>query len=300
MSLNRPPSHTPTNISNDAPTYHADTQSTKTLTTKRHVLAEPPLPPPPNYARLTVKNVQISPPQASTEREPTISSLNAQKLIETRTDNDSGLNADVEIADEGQTGVIEIKGEKKLGNNVKIKRKTKYPKFPKKPRSMIHTRSLIDSGDEPDMAAADRIESYYLPPPGHSEKPQYSRSKQPSNIDFDAPGPTGRASSPALIASSPPDVVVTYDGKKVSGASLSAKPFEKSILLQQRGSKAAELIKARPQSVPFKGDLPPLNPDVLFDTKHLQKPTHAGVLSRDLDTPLPPPSGSTKLTRIKL
>lgn len=259
-----------------------------------------------------VKNVEISPMHVSPVRDPDHSEIDLKSLMnKTKSPIKNEIKPDIDP--EGQIGVIEIKGEEKIEKKETLShtnppRRKKYIKVFKKTKTqnadkIIHTRSLLQSDFEPETAAADRVESYYLPPAGQSHKPKTSSPKQPSNIDFEtvtASRSSAASSSPKLSGgSSPPDVLVTYDGKRVSGASLTTRPFQKSTLLSQRGSKAAELIKARPQFVPFKGELPPLNPDVLFDTKHVQRDSNVGVLSRDLDTPLPPPSGSTKLTRIR-
>ncbi|KAG5872437.1 hypothetical protein JTB14_029439 [Gonioctena quinquepunctata] len=99
-----------------------------------------------------------------------------------------------------------------------------------------------------------------------------------------------------------PDVVVTYDGKRVSGQSLTAKLSDRSSILDRRISKASAFLTARPQFGQFKGELPPLNIDFINkNAAHLR--SNVGVLSRDLDTPALPaesglPQGSTRLTRV--
>lgn len=168
-----------------------------------------------------------------------------------------------------------------IGTSTHMKSAHKFRKLSK--------RSTRKTNREQEMAASEQVESFYLPPPGSIKTPINPTGKMPSEIDFEAPAPPSRNSSKL---DSPPHVVVTFDGKRVSGASLTAKPFEKSML--ERGSKAAELLKTHPQSVPFQGDLPPLNVNVLFHNPG----THPEVLSRDLDTPLPQ-SGSTKLKRVR-
>ncbi|XP_060530055.1 protein Skeletor, isoforms D/E-like [Cylas formicarius] len=292
---------------------------------------------------LLVKDIEISPIQASTEREPnvpapsyllSISNSSADvlrlplaknsgfkpetiviesgfkpiigKVIENRNDND---RIDLELNPEGQTGIIATKGKKVIPIDSfepifipsPTDKSSKSPKTSKRPlkkhalKIIFRTRRLVDPNFEPGMAASERTDSYYLPPPGHTEKPKIFDPKQPSNIDVASP-------SSMELAASPPDVVVTYDGKKVSGASLTAKIFDKSRLFEQTGSKATEFIKARPQFGPFRGELPPLGSDVLFDGKEpYHRTPKAGVLSRELDTPLPPPPGSssTRLTRVE-
>lgn len=270
------------------------------------------------FQSAVIKSIEISPMQSSTEKEPEMLISHSKPInnkgfdhrsvimemggfkpikIEARTD-----NLQPEVDPEGQSGVIKISNETKFEtlhnpsrlNPVFVATETKVPSL------KIHPRSLVDSDTEPEMAAAERIESYYLPPPGQTEKPK--TAKQPSEIDFEAPSPPVNvktkkvvATSPKLVTSavSPPDTVVTFDGKTVSGASLTAKLFDKPLQLE-RGSKATELLKAHPQSVPFRGDLPPLSPNVLFTGNPVRS---SGVLNRDLDTPLLS-SGSTKLQRV--
>ncbi|RZB40841.1 hypothetical protein BDFB_001741 [Asbolus verrucosus] len=64
-----------------------------------------------------------------------------------------------------------------------------------------------------------------------------------------------------------------------------------------RASKAAELVKARPQFAPFKGELPPLNPDII--NKNVPQLQAHGLINRDLDTPPNTGGGSTKLSLIQ-
>lgn len=293
-------------------------------------------------------NVEISPEQASTEREPEIQTASSLLSIHPSSDenynnyqtpNNHGFKPesivieggfkpiihrefadrldDVEVDSEGEIGVVTIKNEKKyakddlesiyIPTSSSKQSKLKYKKVTKRPlkkeilKIVVRTRSLIDSDIEPEMAAADRVESYYLPPPGQADKPKMTGGKLPSEIDFESPilPQSDDDSSSSKLVASPPDIVVTFDGKRVSGASLTAKPFEKAIVLE-RGSKTIEYLKALPQSVPFRGDLPPLSPNVLFNINHSNPNSHSAVLNRDLDTPLPPPpSGTTKLKRVR-
>nr|XP_023024529.1 protein Skeletor, isoforms D/E-like [Leptinotarsa decemlineata] len=137
-----------------------------------------------------------------------------------------------------------------------------------------HPRSLTASEELQEAAAAERVESYYLPP--LNQKP-IDRVQEPSNIDIELP-------ESSLDIASPPDVVVTYDGKKVSGQSLTAKLSERSSFFDRRISKASAFITGRPQFGQFKGELPPLNIDSI-DKNAPQLQASARVLSRDLDTP---------------
>lgn len=141
--------------------------------------------------------------------------------------------------------------------------------------------------EEPIAEAAEKIESYYLPPP-ETPAPANPIIQQRSNIDLE-----DSDLNPVDLAS-PPDVVVTYDGRRVSGASLTAKISDKSNILNQRASKAAELIKTRPQFVPFKGELPPLNPSAISRNAQIRE---RGIINRDLDTPLAPLTTKLRLVQ---
>ncbi|KAL1494772.1 hypothetical protein ABEB36_010317 [Hypothenemus hampei] len=268
----------------------------------------------PIFAQKPIKHVEISPQQASTEREPNLQNSglstfirqsSEEKSVTYQTPKNKGFDPDsivieggfkpiiakraddridLEIDSEGQSGVIDVKQKKNF---------IRTPIGHEIVKVIIRSRSLIDSDVEPEMAAAEREEVYYLPPPGPiaiSKSPNL-----PSELDFEAPAPPD---TPTVTkdAVSPPDVVVTFDGKRVSGASLTAKPFDKAIVLQ-RGSKATELLRGHPQSVPFRGDLPPLDPNVLFKENSAAAP-NTGVLNRNLDTPLLT-SGTTKLQRVR-
>lgn len=137
-------------------------------------------------------------------------------------------------------------------------------------------RSMDDETltDDEIAEAAERVDSYYLPPPDKKLKLS-SIPQKPSDID------------------TPPGTVVTYDGKKVSSASLTTRIADRSVALESRVSKAAELIRAGPQFVPFKGDLPPLDPK-LMNTDVPQLKARAAI-SRELDAPSVS-SGPTKLS----
>lgn len=249
---------------------------------------------------VTVKNVQISPQQASTERPSTTSSpLEKIKPVENylnlKPAKNTGFHPESVVIEGGFKPIITKTIQKRIDEPEvmqlpknfapvfvpspvdKIKRKQPYiKKFIVK-----HSRSVQD--EEPVAAAAERVESYYLPPLG--KPPQISARSQASNIDLEEPA--------KVDLGSPPDVVVTYDGKRVSGASLTAKIADRSSILDMRASKAAELIKARPQFVPFKGELPPLNPEII--NKNVPQLQSRGVISRDLDAP----RSSTKLSPIR-
>lgn len=151
-------------------------------------------------------------------------------------------------------------------------------------------RNIIENEDELVAEAAERSETYYLPPKGHIP---VNVAKERSNIDIETP-------ESDINIDSPPDVVVTYDGKRVSGQSLTAKISDRPAALDTRFAKASTFIKARPQFVKYSGELPPLNPESLFGGVPRQ---NTGVISRELDTPeLPPtvhaPLSSTKLSRV--
>lgn len=176
----------------------------------------------------------------------------------------------------------------------KIKRlKIRKRPLKKKPyKIIIQTKSLKDSDMEPIAEANERVEAYYLPPTG--QKPVEILARHRSNIDIEAP-----ASSKEL-AGSPPAVVVTFDGRKLSGSSLTIDPFSKSNVVNQRGTKAQEYVKAGPQSVPFKGDLPPLDGSGLAFKNVGEQNRNQRVLHRELESPPPAPeNGKTKLRRVR-
>lgn len=128
--------------------------------------------------------------------------------------------------------------------------------------------------DDEIAEAAERVDSYYLPPPDKELKHSHI-SLKPSDIDIS------------------PGTVVTYDGKKVSTSSLTMKYPDRATASESRVSKAAELIKSSPQFVPFKGDLPPLDPRfVNTDVPQLKS---RGALNRDLDAP----SAPTRLSLVR-
>lgn len=292
-----------------------------------------------------VKHVQISPQQASTEREPEIQTASATNLIDitptfmrpaTNTgfkpssvkmetgfkpiitkeiqDRMDQADEEIEIEDEGETGVIDKDNE----NNYEYKPfhvfepmfiPSPTDKFAKEKNMNVHKRpfnkkhqhflkiiikqprTFNDTQDELVAEAAERAETYYLPPVGQVPKDVV---QEPSNIDIETP-------ESDLNLDSPPDVVVTYDGKRVSGQSLTAKISERPSAFESRISKASTFIRARPQFGKFSGELPPLNPESLFGGTFQSHA--AGVLSRELDTPALPSTGSgtpssTKLTRV--
>lgn len=126
--------------------------------------------------------------------------------------------------------------------------------------------SEVDLDEDEDMAAAERVESYYLPPAKKARPVEHLRKASSSDV--------------------PPDTVITFDGKKVSGHSLTAKVADRTSIFDGRSSKATEFIRTRPQSVPFKGELPPLDHKIDASAPQLQP---KGSLSRQLP--------STKLVR---
>lgn len=290
-----------------------------------------------------VENVEISPLQASTEREPEIQTASMTHVIDNtpifrRPAINTGFkpssikletgfkpiiskelqdrmdqnDEDIDIQDEGETGIIE----KDKENNYEYKPvhdfepmfvpsptdkfvKEKYPKVNKRPNKKVQhfieiiikqPRSFNESQDELEAEAAERSETYYLPPKGQIP---IEFAREPSNIDIETPAID-------LKLDSPPDVVVTYDGKRVSGQSLTAKISERPSAFESRISKASTFLKARPQFGKFSGELPPLNPESLFGGTQRQQ---IGVLNRELDTPVLPSgnnggSSSLKLSRI--
>lgn len=131
-----------------------------------------------------------------------------------------------------------------------------------------------DDGD-PMVMAAEKIQSYYLPPDDRKIKP-VSKVQKPSNIDI------------------PPGQVVTYDGKTVSGVSLTA-PVSHTGNFETRSSKTSNL-HLTPQFGPFRGEKPPLNPSSVNIASIVQGRPHAS-LNRDLSAPSS--SKTTKLTAVR-
>lgn len=287
-----------------------------------------------------VENVEISPLQASTEREPEIQTASLPHVIDNtpifrRPAINTGFKPssikletgfkpiiskelqdrmdenddEIVIEDEGETGVIE----KDTENNYEYKpihafepmfvpspadkfAKEKFPKVNKRPNKKVQhfleiiikqPRSFNESQDELEAEAAERSETYYLPPKGQIPT---DIVREPSNIDIETP-------ETDLNLDSPPDVVVTYDGKRVSGQSLTAKISDRPSAFESRISKASTFIKARPQFGKFTGELPPLNPESLFGGTPRQ---HIGVLNRELDTPVLPSANDGGSTSLKL
>lgn len=282
-----------------------------------------------------VFNVEISPQQHSTEREPEIQTAPSTTILDitptfirpayntgfkpgsikiesgfkpiiSKDFQDRVDKQEPEIEYESETGVVNVDNDENYEYKhlqifepmfvpsptvkpVKEKRVHKRPSLKKHQHYtkivLKHPRSLNYSFEEPMAEANERVDTYYLPPENNEQKP-VDVVKQPSNIDIDM--------------DSPPDVVVTYDGRRVSGQSLTAKFSDRPPILDQRLSKASSLIRAGPQFVKYKGELPPLNPE--FINKNApQLQTRTGALSRSLDTPsLPDPvSGSTRLSRVR-
>ncbi|KAJ8942165.1 hypothetical protein NQ318_002555 [Aromia moschata] len=297
-----------------------------------------------------VKNIEISPQQASTEREPEIQTAPSTSLLDItpmfiRPAYNTGFKPGSIKVESGFKPIvskefqdrmdkdepsIEYESEKGVltkdtadqyefkpiqnfepmfvpsptDKTVKEKRLTKKRLHKRRPikkwypytKIVLKQPRSVDLEEEPIAEAAERVETYYLPPPDSKQRP-VDIVRKPSNIDFESPDTSN------LNIASPPDVVVTYDGKKVSGQSLTAKLSDRSTILDQRVSKAAEFIKAMPQFGKFKGELPPLNPSFI-DKNAPQLRAKSGVLNRELDTPLPSspsylPQGSTRLSRVK-
>nr|CAH7763715.1 unnamed protein product [Callosobruchus chinensis] len=287
-----------------------------------------------------VHDVEISPQQPSTEREPEIQTAPSPSVLDITPvyvrpafntgfrpgsikiesgfkpiiskDFQDRMDEDVDeplVEPEGETGVIEVAGEEKFENKpIQVfepmfvpsptdkpikptKRKVVHKRpvvkeIPEYTKIVVkHTRSLPDPLEDQKAEAAERVESYYLPPANQRQKPM-ERISQPSNIDIEAPE--------ELDIGSPPDIVVTYDGKRVSGQSLTAKVSDRTPIVDTKFSKASAFIRARPQFGKFRGELPPLNPE--FINKNAPQ-LQSGSLSRDLDTPAVP-SGSTRLSKV--
>ncbi|KAJ3643944.1 hypothetical protein Zmor_026624 [Zophobas morio] len=306
---------------------HLSESHTKLRRPQTFIIAMAP-PPPPKPLKIvttpptiTAKNVEISPQQASTEKEPDMQMVSSSAVevvkpfkppFSLKPAQNTGFRPESVIIESGFKPIItkeiqkridepDLEYESEIGvidhERPPLPPQSFEPVFVPSPIDKLkhkrpyikkviikHSRSIPEEdSDEPVAAAAERVESYYLPPLG--TPPQISQSRQPSNIDIEGPE--------KIDLASPPDVVVTYDGKRVSGASLTAKIADRSSILDQRASKAAELIKARPQFAPFKGELPPLNPEII--NQKVPQLQNRG-LTRDLESP---PRSSTRLSRVR-
>ncbi|KAI8117583.1 isoforms D/E, Protein Skeletor, partial [Lucilia cuprina] len=138
--------------------------------------------------------------------------------------------------------------------------------------------------DQPEAQAAERIDTYYLPPD--------NRKIPHSNI------PSGS--------------VITFDGKSVIDSSLVLPPkldterddTSSPRLFNGNGrqglSKLQQLIRSTPQVVPFRGEIPPLTPDLSPDTtqRSLQSNNKFNTYSSSSSSSLRS-SQSTKLQIIK-
>nr|XP_022902500.1 protein Skeletor, isoforms B/C [Onthophagus taurus] len=117
-----------------------------------------------------------------------------------------------------------------------------------------------DGNDDYIAEAAERVESFYLPP----------SDQKPANVE------------------QPPETVIAFDGKRISGSSLTVKLDTSPYGAEARASKA--------QYKPFSGELPPLNPKFYdLNAAQLQPKAH---LNRELDTP-DLPASPTKLRPIR-
>ncbi|CAG9835622.1 unnamed protein product [Diabrotica balteata] len=291
-----------------------------------------------------IRNIEISPQQASTEKEPEIQTAPSTsvadivpnflrpafntgfkpgsikiesgfkpiitKEFQDRIDEDEPV-----VEYESEKGVLQINDTEKFETKPihafepmfipsppfkpTKEKKVKITKRPVSKKRQQYTkivvkrpRSISDILEEPIAEANERVESYYLPP---TNAQPVEVVREPSNIDIDVP-----ESNPML--GTPPDIVITYDGKKLSGQSLTAKLSDRPTIVSPRLSKASAYLTARPQFGRFRGELPPLNLD--FINKNApQLQNSAGVLNRELDTPLPSENEqktiSTRLSRVK-
>lgn len=167
---------------------------------------------------------------------------------------------------------------KKQNLSIKFfKRRYSMKKTPQNVMVIVKEARTIprDEIDEEDgmVMAAERIESYYLPPDDRKIKP-LAKSRKPSNIDI------------------PPGSVVTFDGKTVSGSSLTA-PVSLPSSFNPRSSKS-EILRLTPQFGPFRGEKPPLNPKNV----NVASINHETV-NRDLNPPEAKPK-SIRLSPVRL
>ncbi|KAF5269717.1 hypothetical protein FQA39_LY08640 [Lamprigera yunnana] len=178
-----------------------------------------------------------------------------------------------ELKYESEFGIIDIDqklNRNKISSPSNTRSKNKMPFIKKESR---HRRTDMYNDEIAD--ADERVDSYYLPPDDQRTK-VIVKIMKPSNIDV-APG-----------------TVVSYDGKRVSGASLTPKYSDRHSILKTKSSTATELLKSRPQYGPFQGDLPPLDPHLI--NKLPSQLQFQRVINRNLETP--PSQETTKLVLV--
>lgn len=131
-------------------------------------------------------------------------------------------------------------------NMVVIRRRPVSPSF----------RSTHDELADETAMAAERMDTFYLPPSG----PIYGMT------------PGGRVAVDSGSSS-----LLTYDGKMVSGNNVVSPPQLGLSDLPKRRSSTADLVRSTPQFGPFRGDVPPAVPEYVpqFRYKSDERPAHA-------------------------
>lgn len=160
-------------------------------------------------------------------------------------------------------------------NMIVIRRRPVSPSF----------RSTQDELVDETPMAAERMDTYYLPPSG----PVYGLTQ---NEQVAVPAGFG-SGSPTLL---------TYDGKQVSLNNVVPPPSDASVY-QKRRSSTAELIRSTPQFGPFRGDIPPpipgnIRPENIPQLKFKsdERPAHALKLQLN---PEPQQPSRTQLSLVR-
>lgn len=160
-------------------------------------------------------------------------------------------------------------------NMIVIRRRPASPSF----------RSTQDELVDETPMAAERMDTYYLPPSG----PVYGLTQ---NEQVAAPTSFGRGVSTLL----------TYDGKQVSLNNVVPPPSDPAMYNKRRSS-TAELIRSTPQFAPFRGDIPPPIPENIrpenipqLKFKSDERPAHALKLQLN---PEPQSPSRTQLSLVR-
>ncbi|XP_068084801.1 protein Skeletor, isoforms D/E-like [Anabrus simplex] len=141
--------------------------------------------------------------------------------------------------------------------------------------SFRHKQIADDAQDETPMAA-ERMDTYYLPPA------DYSLDEQQGN-------------PPNVEAQIPPGAVITYDGKPVVDVSLASSISDPSMgsTSFQSPSGTADLIKGTPQFGPYRGEVPPPVPSVVRPESIPQLQNHNKQHAQTIPPQFPQPLRSS-------
>lgn len=151
------------------------------------------------------------------------------------------------------------------------------------------SRSQQEDGLDETPMAAERMDTYYLPPSG----PIYGMSQ------------SGQVAVPANTDNGTP-TLLTYDGKPVSGNSVVPPPPSHGFSSgpSKRKSTSADLLRNTPQFGPFRGDIPPpvpanIRPENIPQLKFKsdKRPAHAMALT--LNPELTTTQGRTQLSLVR-